>query len=62
MKPGDLVHLVPDEDDGLVGLIIAEEDVVLPRPFGQKVRYFRLMVNGNSGWRMPEDRLELIDT
>ena len=67
MKPGDLVHLVPDEDDepdrydGLVGLIIAEEDVVLPRLFEQKVRFFRLMVNGNPGWRMPEDRLELID-
>ena len=35
MKPGDLVHLVPDEDDepdrydGLVGLILAEEDVVM---------------------------------
>jgi hypothetical protein len=62
MKPGDLVRLLPDEDDepdrydGLVGLILWEEFVEL----NLEVRFFRLMVNGRPYWRMPEDRLEVI--
>ena len=60
MKPGDLVRLIPDEDDepdrydGLVGMILAEAGHQLGDPL------FRLLVNGKTGWRMPEDRLELI--
>lgn len=64
MKPGDLVRLIPDEDDepdrydGLVGLILRESG----EPFddGQNVKYFWVMVNGSPRWRMPEDRMELI--
>ena len=62
MKPGDLVRLLPDEDDepdrydGFVGLILWEEFVEL----NLEVRFFRLMVNGRPYWRMPEDRLEVI--
>ena len=61
MKPGDLVRLIPDEDDepdrydGLVGLILAEAGHQLGDPL------FRLLVNGNAGWIMPESRLEVID-
>ena len=61
MKPGDLVRLIPDEDDepdrydGLVGMILAEAGHQLGDPL------FRLLVNGKTGWRMPEDRLEVID-
>jgi hypothetical protein len=67
MKPGDLVRLLPDEDDepdrydGLVGLILWEEDGrYLLVDDTQEVRFFRLMVNGSSYWKMPEDRLEVI--
>ena len=67
MKLGDLVRLIPDEDDepdrydGLVGLILWEEDGshLLVDP-DQDVRFFRLMVDGSSYWKMPEDRLEVI--
>ena len=61
MKPGDLVRLIPDEDDepdrydGLVGLILAEAGHQLGDPL------FRLLVNGNAGWIMPESCLEVID-
>ena len=61
MKPGDLVHLIPDDDDepdrydGLVGLILAEAGHQLGDPL------FRLLVNGNAGWIMPESCLEVID-
>ena len=61
MKPGDLVRLIPDDDDepdrydGLVGLILAEAGHQLGDPL------FRLLVNGNAGWIMPESRLEVID-
>lgn len=68
MKPGDLVRLLPDEDDepdrydGLVGMILKEDDgrsrLVT---YEQGVRYFWLMVNGSPYWRMPEDRLEVVD-
>lgn len=68
MKPGDLVRLIPDEDDdpdrydGLVGMILKEDTVLnLLTNYEQNVRYFWLMVNGSPHWRMPEDRLELID-
>jgi len=68
MKPGDLVRLIPEADDepdrydGLVGLILWEEDGshLLVDP-DQDVRFFRLMVDGSSCWKMPEDRLEVID-
>ena len=67
MKPGDLVRLIPDEDDepdrydGLVGMILKEDTVLnLLTNYEQNVRYFWLMVNGSPHWRMPEDRLELI--
>lgn len=69
MKPGDLVRLIPDEDDepdrydGLVGMIL-KEDTTLSlglHALNPCVRYFWLMVNGSPYWRMPEDRLELID-
>ena len=61
MKPGDLVRLIPDEDDepdryeGLVGLILSEAGHQLGDPL------FRLLVNGNAGWIMPESCLEVID-
>ena len=61
MKPGDLVRLIPDDDDepdrydGLVGLILAEAGHQLGDPL------FRLLVNGNAGWIMPESCLEVID-
>ena len=61
MKPGDLVRLIPDEDDepdrydGLVGMILAEAGHQLGDPL------FRLLVNGNAGWIMPESCLEVID-
>ena len=65
MNPGDLVRLIPDEDDepdrydGLVGLILREAGE--PYDDGdQSVRYFWVMVNGSPRWRMPEDRLEVI--
>jgi hypothetical protein len=67
VKPGDLVRLIPDEDDepdrydGLVGLVLGEADVVLPDALKHKVRFFWIMVNGSPHWRMPEDRLEVID-
>ena len=67
MKPGDLVRLIPDEDDepdrydGLVGVILKEDYVLnLLTNYEQNVRYFWLMVNGSPDWRMPEDRLEVI--
>ena len=61
MGPGDLVRLSPDDDDepdrydGLVGLILAEAGHQLGDPL------FRLLVNGNAGWIMPESCLEVID-
>lgn len=61
MKPGDLVRIIPDEYDepdrydGLVGLILAEAGHQLGDPL------FRLLVNGNAGWIMPESCLEVID-
>ena len=61
MGPGDLVRLIPDDDDepdrydGLVGLILAEAGHQLGDPL------FRLLVNGNAGWLMPESCLEVID-
>ena len=61
MKPGDLVRLSPDDDDepdrydGLVGLILAEAGHQLGDPL------FRLLVNGNAGWIMPESCLEVVD-
>ena len=64
MKPGDLVRLIPDDDDepdrydGLVGLILREAGE--PYDDGQNVKYFWVMVNGSPHWRMPEDRLEVI--
>ena len=64
MKPGDLVRLIPDEDDepdrydGLVGLILREAGE--PLDDGQNVKYFWVMVNGRTGWRVAEDRLEVI--
>ena len=67
MKPGDLVRLIPDEDDepdrydGLVGLILSADGELGLGCGVQKVRFFRLLVNGKTGWRMPEDRLEVID-
>lgn len=68
MQPGDLVRLIPDEDDEpdrydcLVGLILWEEcGRHLLIKDDQEVRFFRLMVNGSSYWKMPEDRLEVID-
>jgi len=67
VKPGDLVRLIPDEDDlfrlddNIVGLIISDADgkdlLVNPE---QNVRFFWLMINGSPHFRMPEDRLELI--
>ena len=65
MKPGDLVRLIPDEDDepdrydGLVGLILREARELYDDG-DQNVRYFWVMVNGSPHWRMPEDRLEVI--
>ena len=66
MKPGDLVRLIPDEDDepdrydGLVGLILREAGE-LGLVYGDlNVKYFWVMVNGSPRWRMPEDRLEVI--
>ena len=66
MKPGDLVRLIPDEDDepdrydGLVGLILREARELYD--FNDlNVKYFWVMVNGSPHWRMPEDRLEVID-
>lgn len=60
MKPGDLVKLIPeDEDDdyeGLIGLIVSEELGVM----GTGERLFNLIVNGVPGWRMNEDSLEVI--
>ena len=64
MKPGDLVRLIPDEDDepdrydGLVGLILRESG----EPFDDDLnaKFFWVMVNGSPRWRMPEDRLEVI--
>ena len=68
MKPGDLVRLIPDEDDepdrydGLVGMILKEDYVLnILTNYEPGVRYFWLMVNGSPYWRMPEDRLEVID-
>ena len=68
MKPGDLVRLIPDEDDepdrydGLTGLILREDDFHnLLTNYEQNVKYFWVMVNGSPYWRMPEDRLEVID-
>ena len=65
MKPGDLVRLIPDDDDepdrydGLVGLILREARELYD--FNDlNVRYFWVMVNGSPRWRMPEDRLEVI--
>ena len=65
MKPGDLVRLIPDDDDepdrydGLVGLILREARELYD--FNDlNVRYFWVMVNGSPHWRMPEDRLEVI--
>ena len=65
MKPGDLVRLIPDDDDepdrydGLVGLILREAGE--PYDFNDlNVKYFWVMVNGSPHWRMPEDRLEVI--
>ena len=61
MGPGDLVRLIPDDDDepdrydGLVGLILAEAGHQLGDPL------FRLLVNGNAGWIMPESCLEVVD-
>jgi hypothetical protein len=66
MKPGDLVRLIPDEDDepdrydGLVGMILREARELYD--FNDlNVKYFWVMVNGSPHWRMPEDRLEVID-
>jgi hypothetical protein len=65
MKPGDLVRLIPDADDepdrydGIVGMILFEDAPVLVQ--GQEVRFFRLMADGSPYWRMPEDRLEVIN-
>ena len=66
MKPGDLVRLIPDEDDepdrydGLVGMILREAGE-LGLDYGDlNVKYFWVMVNGSPHWRMPEDRLEVI--
>lgn len=65
MKPGDLVRLIPDDDDepdrydGLVGLILREAGELYD--FNDlNVKYFWVMVNGSPHWRMPEDRLEVI--
>jgi len=61
MKPGDLVRIIPDENDepdrydGLVGLILAEVDRQMDEPL------FSLLVNGNTGWIMPESNLEVIN-
>ena len=66
MKPGDLVRLIPDEDDepdryeGLVGLILSADGELGLSCGVQRVRFFRLLVNGSPYWRMPEDRLEVI--
>jgi hypothetical protein len=60
VKPGDLVRIIPDEYDepdrydGLVGLILAEVGHQRLDPL------FRLLVNGNTGWIMPESCLEVI--
>lgn len=61
MKPGDLVRIIPDEDDepdcydGLIGLILSEADHQMGEPL------FNLLVNGNSDWIMLESNLEVID-
>ena len=61
MKPGDLVRIIPDEYDepdrydGLVGLILAEVGHQRLDPL------FKLLVNGNTGWIIPESCLEVID-
>jgi hypothetical protein len=60
MKPGDLVRIIPDENDepdrydGLVGLILAEVGCQMDEPL------FKLLVNGNDGWIMMESNLEVI--
>ena len=66
MKPGDLVRLIPDEDDepdrydGLVGIILREAGE-LGLDYGDlNAKFFWVMVNGSPHWRMPEDRLEVI--
>lgn len=68
MKPGDLVRLIPDEDDepdrydGIVGMILTEcdgKDLLVSSE--TNVRFFWVMVNGSPYWRMPEDRLEVIN-
>jgi hypothetical protein len=62
MKPGDLVRLIPDEDDepdrydGLVGLILRESG----EPFDDDLKFFWVMINVRTGWRVAEDRLEVI--
>ena len=69
MKPGDLVRILPDDDDepdsydGLIGLIIGvvSEPSSIPAGNAERTRVFRLMVNGNSGWWISEDRLEIFD-
>ena len=61
MKPGDLVRVIPDENDepdrydGLVGLILAEVGRQMDEPL------FSLLVNGNAGWIMSESNLEVIN-
>jgi hypothetical protein len=61
MKSGDLVRIIPDEYDepdrydGLVGLVLAEVGHQRLDPL------FRLLVNGNADWIMPESNLEVID-
>ena len=59
MKPGDLVRLVPDDDEpdryeGLVGLILAEVGNQMDEPL------FSLLVNGSPLWVMLESDLEVI--
>lgn len=66
MKPGDLVRLIPDGDDepdrydGLVGLILSDVGELGLGCGDLEVRFFSLLVNGETVWRMPEDRLEVI--
>ena len=60
MNPGDPVRLIPDEDDepdrydGLMGMILWEDGELGLGCGVQKVRFFRLLVNGKAGWRMPD--------
>ena len=61
MKPGDLVRIIPDEDDesdrydGLIGLILSESGHQMDEPL------FKLLVNGNAEWIMLESNLEVIN-